>query len=250
LSCKEVNVDYDSFLELVKSRRSIRKFKPDPIPDEYVAKIIEAARYAPSGANTQPWEFVVVKKQELKDRIIQIINDVRSQSTRTETTGQPQQDPQMQRPPRATSDVTTAPVFILLLGDMRARAGLPRGAGQDDRKWQSVLTSSLASAFLYMHLAATALGLASQWQSGVERPEAGPGLRQLLGIPEEMQIYDMMVLGYPDAGPSPKLLRDREKMVHHDFCGTEDFRTNQEIDDFISRSRNPTAAASTDVNTK
>ena len=243
-------MDYDSFLELVQKRRSIRKFKPDPVPDDYVDKIIEAARYAPSGANTQPWEFVVVKKQELKDKIIQIITDVRSQSTRTETAGQPQQDPQMQRPPRTTSDVTTAPVFILLLGDMRARAGLPRGAGQDDRKWQSVLTSSLASAFVYMHLAATSLGLASQWQSGVERPEAGPGLRQLLGIPEEMQIYDMMVVGYPDAGPAPKLLREKEKMVHYDFCGIEDFRTNQEVEDFISRARNHSAAASTDLNKK
>ena len=60
---------YESFLELAKKRRSIRSFKPDPIPDEYVDKIIEAARWAPSGFNTQPWEFVVIKKKELKESI-------------------------------------------------------------------------------------------------------------------------------------------------------------------------------------
>ena len=60
-------MDYESLLELLNTRRSIRRFKPEPIPDEYVDKIIEAARLAPSAFNAQPWEFVVVKKKELKD---------------------------------------------------------------------------------------------------------------------------------------------------------------------------------------
>ena len=64
-------MDYDSFLELVKARRTIRRFKPDPIPDEYVDKIIEAARWAPSGFNMQPWEFVVIRDKKLKDTIVQ-----------------------------------------------------------------------------------------------------------------------------------------------------------------------------------
>ena len=62
-------MDYDSLLELVKMRRSIRRFKPDPVPDEYIDRIIEVARYAPSGFNMQPWEFVVVKKPELRSKI-------------------------------------------------------------------------------------------------------------------------------------------------------------------------------------
>ena len=59
-------MDYDGLLELVKTRRSIRRFKPEPVPDEYINRIIEAARWAPSGFNSQPWEFVVVKKPELR----------------------------------------------------------------------------------------------------------------------------------------------------------------------------------------
>ncbi|MBW1802488.1 MAG: nitroreductase family protein [Deltaproteobacteria bacterium] len=69
----EVAMDYDSLLELVQKRRSIRRFKPDPIPDEYVDKIIEVARWAPSGFNMQPWEFVVVREAGLKEKIVQWI---------------------------------------------------------------------------------------------------------------------------------------------------------------------------------
>src|SRR6267142_774067 len=58
--------DYDTLLELVRNRISVRKLKPDPIPDEYVDKILEIGRWAMSGANGQPWEFVVVKDPKIK----------------------------------------------------------------------------------------------------------------------------------------------------------------------------------------
>ena len=69
-------MNYESLLELVKKRRSIRKFKPDPIPDECVDKIIEVARWAPSGANSQPWEFIVIKKQELRNKIVELVTEM------------------------------------------------------------------------------------------------------------------------------------------------------------------------------
>jgi len=57
---------YEDLLELVEQRRSIRRFQTKPVPDQYIEKIIEVARWAPSGFNSQPWEFVVVRKEELK----------------------------------------------------------------------------------------------------------------------------------------------------------------------------------------
>jgi len=69
-------MDYDSFLELIKARRSIRQFKTDPIPDEYVDMIIEAARWAPSGANTQPWEFVIISNRNIIDKLKTIMTGV------------------------------------------------------------------------------------------------------------------------------------------------------------------------------
>src|SRR6185369_11980627 len=57
------------FLESIRKRRTVRDFSPDPIPDEVLTLAIEAANLAPSGANMQPWKFVVVKDPALKKRI-------------------------------------------------------------------------------------------------------------------------------------------------------------------------------------
>ena len=58
-----------AFLEAIRKRRTVRDFAPDPIPDGVLELAIEAASLAPSGANMQPWKFVVVKDPELKKRI-------------------------------------------------------------------------------------------------------------------------------------------------------------------------------------
>ena len=79
-------MDYDTLLKLVKKRRSIRRFKPDPIPNEYIEKIIEVARWAPSGFNMQPWEFIVVKKPELRRKVVEFVTEYWTQSKTMETT--------------------------------------------------------------------------------------------------------------------------------------------------------------------
>ncbi|MBW1774500.1 MAG: nitroreductase family protein, partial [Deltaproteobacteria bacterium] len=56
-------------IDILMSRKSIRRYKPDPIPDEMIDKILEAARWAPTGENYQPWRFIVIRDQEIKDRI-------------------------------------------------------------------------------------------------------------------------------------------------------------------------------------
>ena len=61
--------DYDTLLELVKTRVSVRNLKPDPIPDDYVTKVLEVGRWAMSGANGQPWDFVVVRDAAIKQEL-------------------------------------------------------------------------------------------------------------------------------------------------------------------------------------
>ncbi len=56
-------------MEAIRARRSIRKFKPEPVPDELITQVIEAARLAPSGSNRQPWHFVVVRDPQTKSRM-------------------------------------------------------------------------------------------------------------------------------------------------------------------------------------
>lgn len=214
-------MDYDSLLELVQKRRSIRQFKPDPVPDEYIDKIIEVARWAPSGFHTQPWEFVVVKKKEVKDKIADVLDRyyplIRAESK--------------SRTKQALEPVTykDAPVFIILLGDWRAKVGLPDMVQKHDERVTPIFLSSLASTFVYMHLAAAALGLASQWRSGAGFAEPECEIKKIIGIPEDLKIYDMMVLGYAARVPIPKVVRNREDMVHYDDCGIEDFRTAEEV---------------------
>ena len=55
-----------TLLDLAKARRSVRRYRPDPVPNELVEQVLEAARWAPSGMNMQPWEFVIVTDEELR----------------------------------------------------------------------------------------------------------------------------------------------------------------------------------------
>jgi nitroreductase len=57
------------FMDVVRKRRSIRRYKPDPVPDEVLNQVLEAARLAPSGGNRQPWHFIVVKDSETKRKL-------------------------------------------------------------------------------------------------------------------------------------------------------------------------------------
>jgi 5,6-dimethylbenzimidazole synthase len=207
--------EYDCFLELVKKRRTVRQFLSDPVPDEYITKIIETARWAPSAFHTQPWEFVVVK-DETKNKIVAVLE---------------QFSPPIKDPVKASLEMSfkDAPVFIFLLCDWRARVGLPGKTSEDNARVASLFNSSMANAFLYMHLAAAALGLASQWYTATSRPGVENAIKDVIGIPEALTIYDMMVVGYAASPPNAKIVRDVNEMVHYNDCGPQDFRTDEEV---------------------
>jgi nitroreductase len=230
---------YEDLMELFKNRRSIRKFKADPVPDEYVDKIIDAARLAPAGFNSQPWEFVVIKDKALKDKIVEVIDNYKiNQFDTMEAFRESWQGIQWKRGPKDQGDYRNAPVFIVLFGDTRTKQGLPMAVRYTNHKRESIFNSSLANAFMYMHLAANALGLGTQWVTAVQMPQVNCFLKDLLGIPGELETYDMMVLGYPDMTPKPKFLREREEMTHFDSCGEKAFRTDEQVRDFIRKTRN------------
>lgn len=213
--------EYSQLLDLVKKRRTVRRFKPDSVPEGCVEKIIEIARWAPSGFHTQPWEFVVVQKKEVKDAVIRVLDRLAPPITNTKPGDAP--------PDTGRGSFRDAPVFILLLADWRAMIGLPGHPTENNPIVTSIYHSGLASAFLYMHLAAASLGLASQWYSAASRPEAEREIRNIIGFPDSLTIYDMMVLGYPAAPPNPKEVRNLAGMIHYDDCGPKDFRTDDQV---------------------
>ncbi len=235
-------MDYDSLMDIVKGTRSIRRFKTDPVPDEYIDKVIEAALWAPSGFNQQPWEFVVVRKPELRNRIAELTRTYWEQSREMESTREKGQRTWNPESVGSEADFSAAPVYIILFGDTRTKDGLPMGVRYDQHRCQTIFISSLANAFLYMHMAASTLGLASQWVSSISTPYANCMLRDLLGIPKPLEIYDMLAVGYPAVQPRPKLLREKETVIHYDYCGEEAFRTDDAVRDFIRRARTWTMA--------
>ncbi|HUJ88726.1 MAG TPA: nitroreductase family protein [Syntrophorhabdales bacterium] len=225
-------MDYDGFLELVKARRSIRGFKPDPIPDDYVDKIIEAARFAPSGANSQPWEFIVIKDQATKDGIATLVREQGDYSRKVEMTRAEELRMGGPAAPVREPAYKNAPVFILVCGDPRTKDAYPLLTTLT--RGDSHFASSLASAFLCMTLAATSLGLGSQWLSATGSPYVKPLLQELLDIPEKMDIYDMLVVGYPSYQPKSRFVRERADMVHHGRFDRSRYRTDEEIRQYIA----------------
>lgn len=224
-------MSYDDFLELVKKRRSIRQFKADPIPEDDIKKIVEAARWAPSGYNCQLWEFVVVRKPELKERIGDIVGTAFMEMM--QGAAAPGSAPSSTRPIDQYKSFAKAPALILLLGDTRVKEYGP--GRSDDERWLSIYLPSLSIAYQHMALAATSLGLASQWVSAVHLPTVPDQLRELIGIPEEMIFFDMFAVGYPAVEPSEKKMRPLDEMLHFDDCGVEDFRTKEEVAAYFAR---------------
>lgn len=226
-------MNYDGLVELLKKRRSIRSFKPDPVPDEYIQKIIDAALWAPSGSDSQPWEFIVIKDKENRDRVCKVLAELQPITRKLELTREEEVRHQAIAAPSGPPGFLTAPVFIIICGDTRFKDIYPMAVVSMESEAESVFTSDLANAFLYMHLAAASLGLGSQWLTATSHPHTQVLLKDLLGIPKELKIYDTMVLGYPAMQPKPRSIRKREEVVHHERYDRSKFRTEAQVRSYI-----------------
>ncbi len=225
-------MEIDDFLSLTKKRRSIRRFKPDPVPDEYVEKILEAARYAMSGASGQPWEFVVVRDQETRKKIVNAYVEHHSVRSRymEQTKIEEMRHPLMARAP-TTPGFADAPVFIVVCGDPRTlQAGTVIArylCGEGD----ATFYVNLGNASHMMHLAAAALGLGSQWVSIwriVERD-----LKDILGIPEIFRIFQMVPIGFPAYEPEPLWKRELSEITHYERYDQSRYRTDEDIREWV-----------------
>ena len=227
-------MEYDQFLELVKARRSIRAFKRDPVPVEVVEKILEAARWAPSGANSQPWEFLVVRDPAVKNQLIKVLTQGRPPSSERGEDEAPR--PQRQR----RLGFKDASVFIAVCGDTRRKIFYPGTRFETENgkittienpmiNTESIFTSSLANAFLYIQLAIKTLGLGSQWITATTTPHIQAEIKKLLEIPKHMVIYDTVALGYPAVSPSPRIPRTLAEITHHDRYDPSKSKTDNEL---------------------
>lgn len=229
-------MDYDNLLQLVKKRRMIRRFKTEPIPDEYIEKLIEIARWAPSACNAQATEYIVVKKKETRDKIVELFKQENVTWHHLEWT-RPLEDrfPRLLEEPKGRFAFANAPVFIIVCGDMRAHDIEPTYVQVAYMPY--VIYSDLAIAAVYVHLAAATLGLATHWVSSVAEPRLGVFVKELLGVPMNWQLFELIAVGYPAAEPRPRYVRPREELIHYDQLDKARVKTDKQMKEYIAKIR-------------
>ena len=215
----------DAFSDLVMKRRTIRGFKPDKdVPDEYVRKILDIARWAPSGANGQPWEFLVIRDPSTRQKIVDLF--LRQRELKTEAEKAVRGEVKM-----GGAGFRDAPVFILVLGDQRVDQAYPVMT-REEKSFQHLITG-LASAGLLIQLAATALGLGSQYVSDASSPYMATMLKTYLGIPQALKVYELIPIGYPKGPVAPPPRRALEEIIHYERYDAGRARTEEDVRRFL-----------------
>ena len=232
-------MQFDEFFELVKQRRSCRAFKPDPVPDDLLHKILEAARWSMSGGNAQPWEFIVIKDGEIREQIVDIYSAYENERWFMEQT----RIKELRHSGLAAADkpdigsFREAPVIIAVCGDPRTLQASVVGGTilASEGGFDAIYVKNMANVTQMIHLASAALGLGSRWNSVSYMVE--DRLKYLLDVPDQLRIPTLVHLGYPAHPPSAPYRRELSELLHFDKYDRSKFRTGQDIIDFIKKLR-------------
>jgi nitroreductase len=167
--------------EAIKTRRSVRRYQPDPIDDEKIKAILEAGRWAPSWANTQCWRFIVVRDPEIKTRVARTF-------MKSEIKGETVENPMIK-------NINSAPVLIVICAEVNKSGKKPGpGGGGDfitDKGDWFMFDSALAVE--NMVLAAHGLGLGTVILGTFDAQKA----EEALGVPDSFRIVTMFPVGVP-----------------------------------------------------
>jgi len=225
---------YDAFMEVARNRLTTRAFDPAcTVPREHYEMILEAARHAPSGANAQPWHFIVVTEQDLKHQIMQYFRD--EQIARAKL--------KMKFPTPDYRGLATAPGFIVVASDFRWIKAFPvlnDGSELDAMYKQNaerILLQSVAAATMSAHLAAAALGYNVWWVTAIGQERAQQAMKPLLDIPVELSVLDIMCFGPPAKPPYKRWKKSLGDITNWNRFDRSHFMTDAEIDEWIATTR-------------
>ena len=168
-------------LEAIKGRRSIRAFKSQAVSTEIVEKLIDAARWAPSAGNIQPWEFIIVRNPEIKRNLAKAALN--------------------------QSFIEEAPVVIVVCADE-----IRSSQGYGVRGKTLYCIQDTAAATQNIHLAAYSLGLGTCWVGAFNEEEA----RKILEIPQGVRPVAIIPVGYPAEKPPARNRRPLNQIVHYE----------------------------------
>ncbi|HJX10388.1 MAG TPA: nitroreductase family protein [Candidatus Binatia bacterium] len=219
-------MNIDALRELAMRRRSIRGYDESrEVSEDSVRAILECARWAPSGGNGQPWEFIIVRDQTTRHKIADIYLK------------QLEPKREMDLAVRGTAKMTGdgfrhAPVHLVILGDPRVKESYPIRTKLE--KADSHFITGLANATLLIHLAAASLGLASQYVSDANSPYMETLLKALLKIPEPLRIYHLVPIGYAKGNFATPPRRELEEIIHHEQYDMNKYRDDAAVERFIN----------------
>ena len=180
-------------IEAVRKRKSIRAYKNTPVDDKTLNTVLEAARLAPSWANTQTWRFIVIKDSGIKAKLIETSLRVGN---------------------RGFEALRQAPITIAACAEMN-RAGCRDGQPVTDKAGYWFMFD-VALAMQNLVLVAESLGLGTVYLGGFDAQKAG----EILGVPAGYCVVAMTPLGYPDEQPEAKPRKELSEIIFHDRFGS------------------------------
>ncbi|MEI9479353.1 MAG: nitroreductase family protein [Deltaproteobacteria bacterium] len=214
-------------LDVLTSRKSIRRYKPDPIPDETLDKILEAARWAPTGENYQPWRLIVIRDPETKKKIGALAKQGSgSRMTAWQCLGEMQKRFEDIKDPVKRAEVLrfmysgevsefakNAPVVIAVIGSLME--------GSVDVPYD--LSACVENILLEAH----SLGLGACWVHGpVASSRDARRFKRILKIPEGMGEYKVIAyvaIGWPaEARKHPRPKKRLEDIVYWEEFGRKE----------------------------
>lgn len=179
-------------LEPIRTRRSVRKYSETTVEDLKIEAMLESARLAPSGSNTQPWQFVVVRTKEGRERVVRACH------------GQ--------------GWMLQAPLLIVCVADIASRvedsSDLVLKEDSPQRALKSIIRDT-AIAVEHMVLQAQSMGLSTCWVAYFDQDE----IRPVLGIPSDKYVVAVLVVGYGEEEPPARPRRPLGDMVHFEMWG-------------------------------
>ncbi len=190
----------------LRGRRSVRRFKPDSVPDSTVERMLCTAVCAPSAHNRQPWRFCVVRSPEAKSRLA----DAMAADFRRDLVADHLPEAQVEaRVAASGSRIKTSPLVIVMSMDMSEMDRYPDARRQEAERIMAI--QSTAAAGLQLLLAAHAEGLAGVWTCG---PLFAPDtVRRVLDLDPAWEPQAMYFLGQPNQEPRAKDSRPLESIV-------------------------------------
>ena len=201
-----------AFLELIKTRRSVKTYLPKEIPEASILSVLEAARWAPSAHNAQPWRFIVITENDMKRRLAQAMADEWAEDLAGDGVSL---NICKNLVGSSVERFTQAPVLIIASITMGEMDKYP-----DERRQELehlMATQSLAVAIQNMLLAADSQGLGSCWFCAPLFCQ--DVARKVLGIPRDVEPQALITLGYPGERPDPPRRKPLEEVFFKNRWG-------------------------------